>query len=103
MPLEPKRTIAELKELRRLTADENGAQRIAFTKRWIETRAWLRKKLEALSVEIHVDAAGNLWATLKGKSERCLLIGGHMDSVPNGGWLDGSLNVLAGMEVLRRI
>ena len=36
-------------------------------------------------------------------SERALLIGGHMDSVPNGGWLDGCLNVVAGLEVLRRI
>ena len=49
------------------------------------------------------DEAGNLWATLKGKSDKTLLIGGHMDSVPNGGWLDGCLNVLAGVEVLRRI
>jgi N-carbamoyl-L-amino-acid hydrolase len=44
-----------------------------------------------------------LWATLKGKSDKALLIGGHFDSVPNGGWLDGCLNVLAGVEVLRRI
>src|SRR2546430_6482307 len=101
--INPKRTVAELKELRRLTSDENGAQRVAFTKTWVETRAWLKKKLESLPVEIHVDAAGNLWATLLGQSERALLIGGHMDSVPNGGWLDGCLNVLAGVEILRRI
>src|SRR5215471_821157 len=103
MSLNPKRTVAELKELRSFTADENGAQRVAFTKTWVETRAWLRKKLAELPVEMHVDAAGNLWATLRGASERELLIGGHMDSVPNGGWLDGCLNVLAGLEVLRRI
>jgi N-carbamoyl-L-amino-acid hydrolase len=101
--LDPKRTVAELKELRRLTSDENGAQRVAFTGTWVEARAWLRKKLEALPVETHVDAAGNLWSTLKGSSDRALLIGGHMDSVPNGGWLDGCLNVLAGVEILRRI
>jgi hydantoinase/carbamoylase family amidase len=101
--LSPKRTISELKELRGFTADENGAQRVAFTHKWVETRAWLRSKLEALPVESHADAAGNLWTTLRGKSERALLIGGHMDSVPNGGWLDGCLNVLAGVEVLRRI
>ena len=53
--------------------------------------------------EIHTDAAGNLWATLRGESEKALLIGGHIDSVPNGGWLDGCLNVLAGVEILRRI
>src|SRR5580700_11206256 len=103
VPLNPARTVAELKELRSFTADGNGAQRVAFTKTWVATRAWLRKKLEALPVEIHTDAAGNLWTTLRGESDRALLIGGHMDSVPNGGWLDGCLNVLAGVEILRRI
>jgi len=103
LSLNPKRTVVELKKLRSLTADENGAQRVAFTPIWLAARAWLRDKLEALPVEIHDDAAGNTWFTLRGKSKRALLIGGHMDSVPNGGWLDGSLNVLAGVEVLRRI
>jgi N-carbamoyl-L-amino-acid hydrolase len=101
--LNPKRTVAELKELRSLTADEHGAQRVAFTPKWVETRAWLRKKLETLPVEVHTDASGNLWATLRGASAKALLLGGHMDSVPNGGWLDGCLNVLASLEVLRRI
>ena len=101
--LNPQRTIAELKELRKLTADENGAQRVAFTPNWVVTRAWLRQKLAALPVESHVDEAGNLWTTLRGSSAQALLIGGHMDSVPNGGWLDGCLNVLAGVEILRRL
>jgi N-carbamoyl-L-amino-acid hydrolase len=101
--LNPKRTVAELKELRALTGDANGAQRVAFTKTWLAARAWLRQKLEALPLEIHQDAAGNTWSTLRGRSERALLIGGHIDSVPNGGWLDGCLNVLAGVEILRRI
>jgi hydantoinase/carbamoylase family amidase len=101
--LDPKRTVAELKELRRLTGDGNGAQRIAFTATWLKARAWLREKLQTLPVEIAPDAAGNLWTTLRGQSDRALIIGGHMDSVPNGGWLDGCLNVLAGVEVLRRI
>ena len=99
----PKRTVAELKELRSFTSDENGAQRVAFTKTWVAARDWLKKKLEVLPVEIHRDEAGNLWTTRRGQSERALLIGGHIDSVPNGGWLDGCLNVLAGVEILRRI
>jgi beta-ureidopropionase / N-carbamoyl-L-amino-acid hydrolase len=101
--LKPKRVIAELKELRALTGDENGAQRVAFTKTWLKARDWLRQKVEGLPLEIHNDAAGNTWFTLRGESEKCLLIGGHIDSVPNGGWLDGCLNVLAGVEILRRI
>jgi len=102
--LNPARTIAELKELRSLTGDENGAQRVAFTPTWAKARSWLRKKLEAIpDVEVHNVEAGNLWATLRGKSDRTLLIGGHIDSVPNGGWLDGCLNTLAAVEILRRI
>ena len=103
MNLNPKRTVAELKELRTLTGDENGAQRVAWTDTWLQAREWLATKLAKLPVEHHYDAAGNNWFTLPGASEKSLLIGGHLDSVPNGGWLDGSLNVLAGLEVLRRI
>src|SRR5580704_11798630 len=103
MSLNPKRTVAELKELRTLTGDENGAQRVAWTDTWLQAREWLATKLAGLPVEHHYDAAGNNWFTLPGASEESLLIGGHLDSVPNGGWLDGSLNVLAGLEVLRRI
>ncbi len=102
-PLNPKRTVAELKELRALTGDDNGAQRVAFTPTWAKSRAWLKAKLTELPLEVHTDAAGNLWATLRGESDKDLLLGGHMDSVPNGGWLDGCLNVMAGVEILRRI
>jgi N-carbamoyl-L-amino-acid hydrolase len=103
MGLEPKRTVAELKELRALTSDANGAQRVAWTDTWLKAREWFAGKLAGLPVEHHYDAAGNNWVTLRGQSEKALLIGGHLDSVPNGGWLDGSLDVLAGLEVLRRI
>ncbi|HEY5707481.1 MAG TPA: hydantoinase/carbamoylase family amidase [Terrimicrobiaceae bacterium] len=103
MSLDPKRTVAELKELRALTSDENGAQRVAFTPTWAKARDWMRAKLEKLPVEIDRDEAGNVWATLRGVSRQSLLIGGHIDSVPNGGWLDGCLNILAGVEILRRI
>jgi hydantoinase/carbamoylase family amidase len=101
--IDPQRTIEELKELRRLTSDENGAQRVAFTQTWAEARGWLQGKAESLGAEVHRDEAGNLWMTLAGESQHALLIGGHIDSVPNGGWLDGSLNTLAGLEILRRI
>jgi N-carbamoyl-L-amino-acid hydrolase len=103
MSLNPKRTVAELQELRALTGDENGAQRVAWTDTWLEAREWFASKVKELPVEQHHDAAGNSWVTLRGASEKSLLIGGHLDSVPNGGWLDGSLNELAGLEVLRRI
>jgi len=103
MNVNPKRTIAELKELRALTSDENGAQRVAWTDTWLKAREWFAAKVKQLPVEQHYDAAGNNWVTLPGASRKSLLIGGHLDSVPNGGWLDGALDVLAGLEVLRRI
>ena len=103
MALDPARTVAELRELQELTGDADGAQRVAWTETWERARGWLREKLHATGAEERVDAAGNQWFTLHGRSERALLVGGHIDSVPNGGWLDGALNVMAGAEVLRRI
>ena len=103
MPLDPARTVAELKELRELTGDENGAQRVAWTETWERARGWLREKLDGLPLEEEIDQAGNQWWTLQGASDRVVLIGGHIDSVPNGGWLDGALNVVAGVEVVRRL
>ena len=103
MPLTPSRTVDELRELQELTGDEAGAQRVAWTETWERAREWLRGKLAAVPVEEEIDEAGNQWFTLRGASERALLIGGHIDSVPNGGWLDGCLNVMGGVEVLRRL
>src|SRR3954471_15471227 len=103
MPLDPARTVRELEELRELTGDAGGAQRVAWTETWERGRAWLREKVAPTGASYELDQAGNQWFTLRGRSERAVLIGGHMDSVPNGGWLDGCLNVLAGVEVLRRI
>jgi N-carbamoyl-L-amino-acid hydrolase len=101
--LDPKRTVSELKELRALTGNDDGAQRVAFSPVWQTAREWLKGKMAVLPVETHLDAAGNLWFTLPGESEQALLIGGHIDSVPNGGWLDGCLNLMAGVEIMRRI
>jgi N-carbamoyl-L-amino-acid hydrolase len=103
VPLTPSRTVEELRELQELTGDDAGAQRVAWTETWERAREWLRGKLAAVPVEEVIDEAGNQWFTLRGASERELLIGGHIDSVPNGGWLDGCLNVMGAVEVLRRL
>jgi hydantoinase/carbamoylase family amidase len=103
MPLDPARTVAELRELQELTGDENGAQRVAWTDTWVRAREWLAEKLAGLPLELSEDEAANQWWTLPGDADRAVLLGGHIDSVPNGGWLDGCLNVLAGVEVVRRL
>ncbi|WP_058189118.1 hydantoinase/carbamoylase family amidase [Terracidiphilus gabretensis] len=92
-----------LKDLRALTADEQGAQRVAWTPMWLKAREWFQIWLDKLPVKHHVDAAGNSWTTLKGESEETLILGSHLDSVPNGGWLDGALGVLGAYVVLKRI
>jgi hydantoinase/carbamoylase family amidase len=98
-----KRVIADLRELAKLTTDARGAQRVAWGPVWRTTRAWFADKLRRdAGLEPTVDAAGNMWATLPGVSKRGIVIGSHLDSVPGGGWLDGCLGVLAGLEVLRR-
>lgn len=101
--LDVERTISELKHLRELTGNEDGAQRVAFTETWARARAWCRTLVEGFPITSETDEAGNLWFTLKGDSQRTLIIGGHLDSVPNGGWLDGCLNVLAGIEIMRQM
>ena len=102
--LDPARAVADLKRLRELTGNEDGAQRVAWTDTWIQARDWLRAELDQIpGVEVHWDAAGNTWATLRGDSERSVVLGGHLDSVPNGGWLDGALNVVAALETLRAL
>jgi hydantoinase/carbamoylase family amidase len=103
MPLDPSRTVSELRELRELTGDENGAQRVAWTETWERARGWLREKVASTGAAEEIDEAGNQWFTLGDGGGKALLLGGHIDSVPNGGWLDGCLNVLAALEVLRRI
>ncbi len=99
--IDPKAVLSDLDELRALTADADGAQRLAWSPTWLRAREWLESKLAGLPVERHYDAAGNHWVTLRGASEQALLLGSHLDSVPNGGWLDGCLGVLGGLEVLR--
>jgi N-carbamoyl-L-amino-acid hydrolase len=103
MPVDAQAAVDLLKELRSLTADENGAQRLAWSPMWLKARIWFQSKLATLPVEHHYDAAGNSWSTLAGSSEKTLILGSHIDSVPNGGWLDGCLGVIGAFAVLRRI
>ncbi|HEY0794726.1 MAG TPA: M28 family peptidase, partial [Acidisarcina sp.] len=86
-----------------MSSDDAGAQRMAWGLDWLKARAWFQEKLAGLPVETHIDAAGNSWITLTGDSSRTLVLGSHLDSVPNGGWLDGCLGVLTALEVLRSI
>jgi N-carbamoyl-L-amino-acid hydrolase len=98
------RAVQGLRELARLTSDERGAQRVAWTDTWIAARDWLRDELHGIpGVAVDRDQAGNTWATLPGDSERFVIVGSHLDSVPDGGWLDGTLGVVGALEVVRAL
>lgn len=97
-----KRVVKDLKELRELTSDENGSQRVAWTPTWQKARDWFKAKVEEYGADISRDSAGNIWAKIEGESEDAIAIGSHIDSVPNGGWLDGALGVVTGIEIIRR-
>lgn len=101
IPLNPQRALDEMKALRALTSDENGNQRVVFTPVWKKAVDFFTTKVEELGLTWRTDVAGNLWATLDGERPEAIVIGGHLDSVPNGGWLDGCWNVIAGLEVMR--
>jgi N-carbamoyl-L-amino-acid hydrolase len=101
--LDPARALADLRALRELTEDERGAQRVAWTDMWANARTWLRERLDELPVTVDTDEAGNLWAVLPGARAETVVLGSHIDSVPDGGWLDGALGVLGGLEVVRAL
>jgi acetylornithine deacetylase/succinyl-diaminopimelate desuccinylase-like protein len=98
--VDPRRVVVELRELHELTGDDRGAQRLAWTDTWVAAREWMAERLAELPVDVSTDAARNRWATLGGERDDAVLVGSHIDSVPDGGWLDGALELLAGLEVL---
>jgi N-carbamoyl-L-amino-acid hydrolase len=94
--------ISSLRALAARTSDAHGAQRVAWGPVWREARRWHDEVLAEDGLVADTDAAGNRWITVPGRRPETVVIGGHLDSVPNGGWLDGALGVLAGVEALRR-
>jgi N-carbamoyl-L-amino-acid hydrolase len=99
--MDAQRVIADLRELAARTGTADGAQRLAWGPVWREAREWFREKAAGLGLQVTTDSAGNKWVTVPGSSPATVIVGGHLDSVPNGGWLDGCLGVMAAFEALR--
>jgi allantoate deiminase len=95
------RVISDLRELAARTSTAEGAQRLAWGPVWRDAREWFKSKVAPLGLRTETDSAGNNWTTLPGASKKTVILGSHLDSVPNGGWLDGCLGVLAALEALR--
>jgi hydantoinase/carbamoylase family amidase len=100
---QPDNVIALLEELAARTGGPEGSRRLAWTPTWLEARSYFRESLAGLPVDIEQDEAGNLWAYLRGERPETVVVGSHLDSVPKGGWLDGALGVMAGVELLRSL
>jgi hydantoinase/carbamoylase family amidase len=95
------RVLADLRGLADLTGGPDGARRVCWTDEWVRAREFVRSRLDELPVEVETDAAGNVWAGLEGEQEGFVIVGSHVDSVPAGGWLDGALGLMCGLEALR--
>jgi N-carbamoyl-L-amino-acid hydrolase len=96
-----RRVITELRELAARTSTPDGAQRLAWGPVWRDARVWFKEKVAVLGLDVETDPAGNNWVTLAGTSPKTVIVGSHLDSVPNGGWLDGTLGIVAALEALR--
>ncbi|HXD63810.1 MAG TPA: Zn-dependent hydrolase [Solirubrobacteraceae bacterium] len=102
--LDPEAVITDLNELAEQSGGRfAGADRLAWSPAWLGARRWLRAKLEEIGLEPQTDAAGNLWAAIAGESDGFLMVGSHIDAVPDGGWLDGVLGLLTALEVMRQL
>jgi N-carbamoyl-L-amino-acid hydrolase len=99
--IDAERVIADLRELQRRTGGSDGAQRLCWSDGWRTARSFLGELLDEIGLAYEVDEAGNAWTYLAGDAEPALALGSHLDSVPNGGWLDGALGVMGGIGVLR--
>jgi hydantoinase/carbamoylase family amidase len=102
--LDPQAVIADLDELAARSGGRfAGAKRLAWTPEWVQAREWLIAKLTECGLEPERDQAGNLWAPVAGVRDEFLIVGSHIDAVPDGGWLDGALGLLTALETVRQL
>ena len=102
--LDPQAVIADLDELAAQSGGRfAGAKRLAWTPEWMQAREWLIAKLTESGLEPERDEAGNLWAPIAGARDEFLIVGSHIDAVPEGGWLDGALGLMTALETVRQL
>lgn len=79
-----------------------GVTRLAFSKEDLKAREYLRQTMEDLNLQVSIDAFGNMRGRREGKYNLPpVVIGSHLDTVPDGGHFDGVVGVIAALEVIR--
>jgi hydantoinase/carbamoylase family amidase len=95
---------ADLESAALIGADpRGGVSRFAWTPELARANEWLSERLAGLGLEVELDPAGNVLGRWQAGEGTALLLGSHLDTVPNGGRYDGALGVLAALDVVRRL
>lgn len=100
--INPDRLLSDLRHLRSIGAQGTGVVRPALSDTDMHARRWLAEQYQALGLETTIDGVGNVLGRSRNPG-RALLIGSHSDTQPTGGWLDGALGVIYGLEVARAL
>jgi beta-ureidopropionase / N-carbamoyl-L-amino-acid hydrolase len=103
MKINTDRLWQRLETLSEITDPARPWTRRAFTDRYLDGRAWLKREMEAAGLTTRLDDAGNLIGSLPGSEPGLapLVTGSHTDTVASGGRYDGILGVLAGLEAVQ--
>ncbi len=94
------RLLADLRQLATFGQVGSGVNRLSFTPEDQAARHWLLQRMIEAGLEAQIDGIGNVYGRTPGV-DKAVLLGSHTDSVPKGGWLDGALGVLYGLELAR--
>lgn len=100
--IDPDRLLTDLRALRSIGAQGRGVVRPAFSATDMEARGWLKARYEQAGLDATIDGVGNVLGRSRSPG-KALLIGSHSDTQPTGGWLDGALGVIYGLEVVRAL
>lgn len=92
--------LADLHELRRIGAFRTGVHRPTYSPQDMESRRWLEAKLAACGLDVTMDGVGNVYGRHRGPGPH-LLVGSHIETQNEAGWLDGALGVVAGIALAR--
>lgn len=100
--IDGERLLADLRALRAFGARGTGVVRPALSKPDIEARQWLKRRMQEAGLDARIDRVGNV-VGVSNRSSRSVLVGSHSDTQPEGGWLDGALGVVYGLEIARAL